>query len=377
MFFTAIMNKQIKSRIEDLVFYHTAFKNRYKDGANDLQKGHSKGLAINEDQKETILAFWSRYLINRETRHSFDIRWFDIYNKANLFGFELKYYIPDSFLYCVVDPFFSDYRSAQAVDDKNLYDLLFYDVKQPRTVCRKIHDSFLDPSYRIISEERAIDLCRDCGKVIIKPAIDTCAGAGLIKWDRQSDEEDSLKQAFHSDRSLVIQEYIEQHPDLSAFNPSCVNTLRLITLFFEGRVYLLSSAVIMGGENAVTNHLHRGGLICGILENGRLRPVAFDGRLNQYERHPNGIIFSECCIPGYSECVDIVKRIAPRMSQTSKLISWDFTIDRSGNPVLIETNLSWGGSIQLATGPLLGDLTPEVFDYMLKKGMRRLSSKNR
>lgn len=371
------MYKQIKTKIDDLVFYQTAFKGRFKDGDNDLKKGLSKGLDIDADQRESILGFWNKYLVNRETRKAFDIRWFNIYNKANLYGFELKYYIPDSYLYCIVDPFFSDYKSARAIDDKNLYDLLFHDVQQPRTICRKVRNLFLDSSYHIISEDKAIALCCDCGKVIIKPAKDTCAGAGLVKWEQEVDEESSLRSVFRTDRSFVVQEYIEQHSDLAAFNPSCVNTLRLITLVFEGETHLLSSAVIMGGKNAITNHLHRGGLICGILEDGALRPVAFDGRLNQYETHPNGIVFKDCRIPGFSDCVDVVKRLAPRMSQTSQLISWDLTIDQTGQPVLIETNLSWGGSIQLATGPLLGSLTPTVLDHILKHGMRRLSSRSR
>ena len=38
-----------------------------------------------------------------------------------------------------------------------------------------------------------------------------------------------------------------------------------------------------------------------------------------------------------------------------------FTVlDEDGNPVLIEVNITWGGSVQIAAGPALGNLTEEI-----------------
>lgn len=71
-------------------------------------------------------------------------------------------------------------------------------------------------------------------------------------------------------------------------------------------------------------------------------------------------------IPNYDKCVEMVKRLAPRFSNISKLISWDITIDQDAEPVLIETNLTWGGSVQIATGPVFGDMTPKVLEYVTK-----------
>ena len=363
--------KRIKPLVEDIVFENTVFKSRYNDGAADLKKGIAKGLPLTKRQKEEVLAFWEPYLKTRLSRKAFDVRWFDIYNRTNVFGFDLKYYIPDSFYYCIVDPFFSDYKAARAVDDKNMYDLLCGDVNQPRTVCRKINDVFLNDQYELIPEDEAINKCLDEDAFIIKPSVGTCSGAGIRKFSKESIEREELSKYFRAYKSFVVQEYVPQHSSLSCFNDTCVNTLRLVTLVLDGEVHVTAAVVIMGGKNAVTNHLHRGGLVCGIREDGSLRETAFDGKLNQYTVHPGGVVFRECSIPGYIECVDMVKNLAPRFCQVSQLIGWDLTIGVEGTPILIEMNLSWGGLVQIASGPVFGDLTPYVLSYMQSQGMHR------
>lgn len=370
------MNKlksRIKSRIDEFLFEHGAFSSRYKDGATDLKKGISQGRSISSEQEMSIREFWAPYVNTKMTRKAFDIRWFDIYNRTNVFGFDLKYYIPDSYYYCIVDPFFADYRQARSVDDKNFYDLFFHDIRQPRTICRKVDDFFLDDRYGVITEDVAIQRCLNEEMFIIKPSVGTCSGSGIRKFCTADLDREELARTIQNYKSFVVQEYITQHSVLSSLSNSCVNTLRLVTLLFESEVYVVASVVIMGGKDAVTNHLHRGGLVCGIKPDGFLRDTAFDGQLNQYNVHPNGIVFKECLIPGYAECVNLVKNLAPRFSQVSRLIGWDFTIGTDGHPILIETNLSWGGLVQIASGPVFGEMTPDVLEFMRKGGMKRMT----
>ena len=342
-----------------------SFPSRYKVGKSDLLKGLSQCDPISPEQREMILAFWKPYLNSFWTRKAFDIRWFDIYNYTNLFGWDLRYYIPDSFYYCIIDTLFSDASRTRVLDDKNLYDLYFHDVLQPKTICRVNSGVFMDADYNVINEEKAISLCMENGKVIVKPSLNACAGAGIKKWDVSTSScKEELRQILSSASSLIVQDFVQQHRMLSQFTNTCVNTLRLVTLFFGGEVHVCNAVIIMGGVNAVTNHLHSGGIVCGIMPSGRLMPVAFDGALNKYDKHPNGIVFSDCIIPNYSECLALVKRLAPRFAESSRLINWDLTIDVSGKPLLIETNLSFGGSVQIAGGPAFGDLTPEILDYV-------------
>lgn len=354
----------IKNIGKKVLYRDENFYSRYKDGCDDLAKGLQRSEPITQSQKNEIMAFWKPYLNNRWTRKTFDIRWFDVYNKTNVFDFPLKYYIPDSFYYCIVDGFLSNEKSGKVLDDKNMYDLYFYDVKQPKTICRKVNDVFLDSAYHVITKQRAVELCVAEDNVIIKSSVDACAGRGIYKWSKHLSDSESLGCLLDKGHNYIVQQMIKQHQTLAAFNDTCVNTLRLVTLYFEGKIHLCSAVLIAGGKNAVTNHLHGGGIVCGIHSNGLLYHTAFDGKLNQYTKHPNGVIFSECRIPEFDKCIEMVKRLAARFLSAAQLISWDLTINEEGEPILIETNLVRGGVVQIAAGPVFGSLTPKVLDYI-------------
>ena len=344
---------------------------RYKDGRRDLLKGLANGSPISNEQKSEIIAYWQPYLNSCLARYSWDIRWYDIYNKVNVFGSNLTHFVPDSYYYCVVDRFFNNAVAAQALDDKNLYDLLLNDAPQPKTICRRIGDVLLDNQYKVISLEQAMTACKQAGKIILKPSLGTCAGAGISVWNGKIEKEEVLKSILQIPRSFVVQDFVEQSKSLSQFNATCVNTRRIVTLLFQGEVHVVSQVVIMGGKEALTNHLHRGGLVCGIMSDGRLRELAFDGNLTMYKQHPNGQVFADCQLPNYHKCIDLVKAMAFRVSQVSKLVAWDVTLNADDEPLIIETNLSWGGSVQVAGSPALGDITDEVLQYIAKQKIDR------
>lgn len=226
----------------------------------------------------------------------------------------------------------------------------------------------LDNQYNPISEDEALRRCVANGRVILKPSVDAMAGQGIEIWQEGRDDIKRLRQLIARTPNLVVQDFIRQHPFLSAFTDSCVNTMRIVTLLWEGEVKVTTAVLIMGGPKAKTNHLHGGGIVCGILPDGQLRHTAFDGQLNEYKVHPNGIRFADVRIPNYDKCIDLVKRLAPRMAGVSKFLNWDLTLDENGEPLLIEVNLTWGGSVQIAAGPAFGDMTREVLDYVKREG---------
>ena len=98
-----------------------------------------------------------------------------------------------------------------------------------------------------------------------------------------------------------------------------------------------------------------------------MRSYAFDGHLNQYEKHPCGPVFAECKITNFHKCIDLVKQLAPRLFGMSRLAAWDITLDEYGEPLLIEVNLHWGGVVQKAAGPMFGERTEDVLDYIHHK----------
>lgn len=339
----------------------------YQLGQHDLKNALPQSLPISDEQKLEILNFWKPYLIKPLARFSWDIRWYNVYNRTNVFGFDLKKYIPDSYYYCMADAQYNISRAAQYIDDKNLYDLYFSDVSRPITICRKERNLFLDAKYQLRDVDTIIKECLNYGKIIIKPSVTASAGEGISVWDSSKNSIDDLRMTLDNGKSLIIQKFLSQSPVLSQFNASTVNTMRIVTLLFQGEIHVVTAVLICGGKDAVTNHLHAGGICCGIHSDGHLFHTAFDGKLNQYKVHPNGAVFADCVIPNYTQCTDMVKKLAPRLCQTSKLISWDVTLDEHNQPVLIEANLRWGGSVQIAAGPIFGDMTEDILKEIAMK----------
>lgn len=355
-------------------FYFTHFDpehiiSRIHDGNSDLKGALLNARPITKEQKEMVQEFWRPYLQGFVAKKSFDIRWFDVYNRTNILGDKLELYIPDGYYYAVIDRFFNDPIRCKFMDDKNLYNLYFYDVNQAKTVCRKERDFYLDANYKIISRKEALDNCVSMGGIILKPSISAWSGSGIKKWVAGSNTVSELEVLIDSKGPFVVQELIQQHESLSQFNDSCVNTMRLVTLTVGGgSPEVITSVLIMGGRGSFTNHLHSGGLICGINPDGSLHPYAFDGKLQQYETHPNGPVFAQCYIPNFHKCVDLVKSLAPRLVSCSRLTAWDITLDKNCEPLLIEVNLDYGGVVQKAGGPIFGDHTEDLLDYIKKNG---------
>lgn len=344
------------------------YRIRCNGGGADLTKSYKNSKPISDKQESEIRRFWKPYLNTWKARYAFDIRWFDVYNRTNVFGADLAAYIPDGYYYAIVDKSLTNGLYADTMDDKNLYDLYFPDVNQPATVIRKVRGVYLDAGYNIVSESEAVDKCVNNKNVVIKPSVNSSQGKGIVFW-REDDGVQSLRKALSENSSVVVQDLITQHDFMASFTDSCVNTMRIVTLLWDSEISITSSVLIMGGATAKTNHLHGGGIVCGILPDGRLREIAFDGNLNEYRRHPNGIVFADAKIPNYDRCVALVKKLAPRMSGVSKLLNWDITLDQNGEPLLIEVNLTWGGSVQIAAGPAFGDKTEEILDYVTRTGV--------
>lgn len=360
----------MKEFIKKFYDYHLDPKRiraRINDGKSDLLGALPNASHISQEQKQTIKCFWNPYTKTCVERWAFDLRWFDVYNYTNVFNDRLEWYIPDSYYYAIIDTAFNDPIRCRYMDDKDLYNLYFHDVNQANTICRKEGDTFLDAKYSIITKEKAIALCSNSEGIILKPSVDACSGSGIKKWVAGKDSDDKLITILSGNGPFVVQELIHQHKSLAVFNDTCVNTLRIVTLAMGNQIDVVTAVVIMGGTGAFTNHLHGGGLICGILPDGSLRPVAFDGKLNQYKQHPNGVVFAECRIPNYHKCLSLVKDLAPRLLGMSRLTAWDITLDEHAEPLLIEANLQWGGVVQKAAGPVFGDRTEEVLKYVHHK----------
>ena len=326
-----------------------------------LNEARSIGVELTKEEVQEVKDYWHDCGIK-----SVNLEFFKIY-KA-IYGRFDKRFIPDDIYFSIIDMFFNDDASCKVIDNKNLYNLFFPDVKMPRTILRKMDGVLLDGNYNLISFDEALHLCQQAGNIIRKPSLMSCGGHGIRFWNT-TDGLENLKKRLNSRTDFVVQEMVKSHPELEKLHKDSLNTIRMVTLFFHNQVYYLSAVVRMGVDGKKVDNLSSGGLACGIQPDGRLKKYACYINGKSVEKHPQGTVFSDITIPHFAECVATAKRLAPRLIDFSKLVSWDFAIDAEGNPVLIEANMSGGGLDlhQMCNGPLFGDLTEDVLKEVFKK----------
>ena len=340
---------------------------RRRDAKRDLRNIGSHSLPLTPSEKEEILAFWEPYRSVRK-----ELAWFEFYKASCEDLSVLKYYIPDSIYYPEIDMFFNHPRRCEALDDKNLYDLYFYYVEIPFTSIRIVHGDFFDRDYNLLTFEQALDICREAKTGVGKVTRCSFGGHGIKFFDFTSPTaEDELKEYLKHDEDIIIQEVIQQHPFFSNIHPESINTIRMMTLFLDGEVIVVSSILRMGTGKARVDNGSSGGISCAINPDGTLKE---NGRYTtgiKSNQHPNGTVFKGLKVVGYERCCETAKKLALRLFTSTRIISWDFAVGLDGEPILIELNLTYGGlsTHQLNKGPIFGDLTPLILSrvYASKK----------
>lgn len=273
-------------------------------------------------------------------------------------------YMPDDLYYSKVDTFFNKGIEARIIDDKNLYNLFFHDIKQPKTIIRKISGSYLNSTYNLISTEKAIEKCLFQKQLILKRSTLSGSGSDILFW-KIEDGLTYLIKILNSPFDYIIQELVNQHSEFNRLNSSSVNTLRIMTLFLNDEVHVLSSIIRMGVNGSLVDNASSGGLFCGINKDGRLKEYAYNMKGKKFLTHPtSNKIFYNTIVPDFNRCVELVKILAPRVVGFSKIVSWDLAINELSEPILIEANLSYGGvtSHQMSNGPIFNELTKEVLN---------------
>lgn len=355
---------KIKQRIiQTFGSYGRQINRRKKWSRSDLQTKLPNAKKLSTDHTRDCKNFWNEKF---GLKRYIDYRWFEVYNAIESEKNILKYYIPDEFWYCYVDPFFTDIKKADILDDKNCYDLYFHDIKRPRTILRRIHGFFMDAQYNIISEDVAYQLCKREKIIIIKPAVNSSGGAGIKFWENTNSHE-SWMEIMKSGDNLIVQEVVTQHPIMADLHEGSFNTIRIMSIIYNGNVEILSSVVRMGVGGAKVDNASSGGIVCGVETCGRLKSCAYNTKADRFERHPQGAIFQEHIIPNYDECIALVKKLSPRFANVSCLQSWDIGVDKNGEPILIEANLTFGeiDFHQMCNGPIFGVRTEDMLNYLI------------
>ncbi len=183
------------------------------------------------------------------------------------------------------------------------------------------------------------DFVRANRRVFIKP-IWASEGALAQKYE-YTDEKDierkynELKQ--YPDKGALVEQFIEQHPDMASLHGKSVNTIRVTTYTCKGRSHIISCALRIGAKDSCTDNYDAGGYFAAVdIATGIVTTPCFKD-FKSFIYHPDsGAKIVGFQIPFWKEAVEMVNECCNEVPG-ARYVGWDVAILKDG-PCLIEGN---------------------------------------
>lgn len=269
----------------------------------------------------------------------------------------------------VFDIFLSNLKYGSSV--KNYFDYKFYEKPHKerkkyitQDIMGRYHYSFNPAKYHYVFHEKQhtyqifrqyigrdflyisetvtfndfVGFCKNRTEIFIKPSNESWGrGTQKIKLNDNIDLEDIYQECLK--KNLIVEEVILQDPELAAFNPSSLNTIRLTTVLTKNGIRIMEPAYFkIGSGDSITDNFSSGGLLSGVnIKNGEVYKC-IDKNGNQYFEHPLtkkqivGFV-----IPEWKRMITFVKELALIVPEI-KFVGWDITLSNDDTLVLLEGN---------------------------------------
>jgi len=297
-----------------------------------------------------------------------DYRYWEVYK--GMFKFS-PFLMPDDVYVKSILRVINPMRKCYCLQNKNMYTILFRELKMPRTYVNCIDGTAFDSENNLIPTSKIITLLKKAvgkSKLILKPSVDSCSGNGVAILDL-AEEENCITQLASAGTNWVIQELLSQSEKTKRYNPSSLNTFRINTLNLNGLITVENIMFRHGRGDSVVDNAGAGGICVGFNSDGNVVGKAIDANLNVYEKTVFGELYSSLQIPELQEiscnAISAHHHYLPMMGH----VAWDFALDADDSPVFIEVNLGWPGIMteQLSScRPIFGNRTSEVIEFAIK-----------
>lgn len=174
---------------------------------------------------------------------------------------------------------------------------------------------------------------------IVKP-LDLSCGRGVQKIYRNRFENDNeiWKKLIDSyGYYFIVEELIEQVPEMAKFHPSSLNTVRVPTIRLDNETLIVNPFMRIGQHGSIVDNAGAGGIICAVdAESGKLFAAA-DEKGATFEKHPeSGVQIIGFEIPRWDEAVSFVKKLAQVIPE-NRYTGWDIALTEDGWK-LVEAN---------------------------------------
>ena len=331
---------------------------------NEIKKGNCYQ-GSEEEFKDKVLPYWDKISNNTYRPQKY---WYQYYGNR-LQKFDPKI-IPMDLFQNEIMPYLNNFLLQDAIENKCYFDCIMGDINKAKEVVKHINGLLLDANNKLISFSDLESILKNYKQLIIKP-IDGEKGHGIKKLYLDKDYLSVIKEIKErmKNEEFIIQEIIDQSPQLNSFNESSVNTRRVLSLLMKDRVEILSAIVRVGSKGSEVDNYSQGGDCRPIdIKTNKLKGYMMKGD-RFFNQDSQGKEIGEPKILGFDKVIETVKKIHPRVPHL-RWVGWDIAIDKNLEPVFIELN-GLAGENQSEDGPIFGDITDEFltefFNYRNKK----------
>lgn len=349
--------------------YAQASKRGKKEYFENFNEDSIPELSI--DEKSLIKAKWG--LICPDI--SVGYRAFQVFKKYDRFN---ENYVPESYFYPYIIRALNPTQDYESLVHKGLIDSLFSDMARPDTVLKSFENSFIGMGYSALRREDLTSYLESFNcDFIIKPAKDTNSGKGIkiINKGIGKEEMNNIVNAFKTD--FVIQKIVPQSGFTSQFNPTSLNTFRILTLFLNGQCTLCYAILKLGAPGRFVDNGANGGLWVGIQKDGKLNEWGINFQGDVHYEH-NGVILKNKQVPNLDKIIEFARRAHAHIPMCG-MVAWDIALDAGNNPLLIEANMWWPGISygEICSGPVFDTRTDEVIDFVKSHKLPKLGFRHK
>lgn len=284
-------------------------------------------------------------------------------------------YFPELLFSTYVEPKFNSWSYRYVLDDKLLLSLFVTGVdgvKLPSLIGGCVNGVYFDEKRNVVDKKEFIHILDGIGDCIFKQTNDTDSGKGvrLEKFEGGGTLEIQEAIASFNGKPFVVQRLVKPHKTLADIYPFSINTFRIVTYVWEGKIYHFPVSLRLGRNGNHVDNTNAGGIFVGLTDDGHFMDSAFTEFREVFYKHPDtGFVFKDSFLP----YIPILIRVAEKMHTNALclgIISWDLTVDELGDIVLIEANTN-GQAVwlpQMSTGrPAFGENTSKILKWIGKK----------
>lgn len=210
-------------------------------------------------------------------------------------------------------------------------------------------------------DERAIEgLILDKDKIVLKNSYGDSGKQVCIYKLSEDDTPEGIISYMRRNGYDLAEEVLTNHKKLAYFNPTSLNTVRIVTVNRDNNVSFLFAGLRIGAKGSELDNISQGGSVARVdLETGRINTHFYGKKsertLNTIE-NKNDIGYELPCWTALKNMAENAARIIPEMG----IVAWDICITPKG-PVIVEGNESFGSTIlQVFVTPDEEGLKPQL-----------------